>query len=48
MVVVSMLPHAEVGRDDHREGAPHFGPKLFNHTHLTDIIAGEFLKLKTF
>ena len=24
MVVVSMLPHAEIGRNDHREGAPHF------------------------
>ena len=24
MVVVSMLPHAEIGRNDHPEGAPHF------------------------
>ena len=24
MVVVSMLPHAEIGRNDHREGAPYF------------------------
>ena len=48
MVVVSMLPHAEVGRNDHREGAPHFGPKPFNHTHLTDIKTGEFLKFQNF
>ena len=24
MVVVSILPHAELGRNDHRKGAPHF------------------------
>ena len=24
MIVVSRRPHAEIGRDDHREGAPHF------------------------
>ena len=24
MAVVSMLPHAEIGRNDRREGAPHF------------------------
>ena len=24
MVVVSMLPHAEIGRNEHRENAPHF------------------------
>ena len=24
MVVVSMLPHPEIGRNDHRESAPHF------------------------
>ena len=24
MLIVSMLPHAEIGRNDHREGAPHF------------------------
>ena len=24
MVVVSMLPHAEIGRNDHQEGAPYF------------------------
>ena len=24
MVVVSMLPHAEIGRNDYREGAPRF------------------------
>ena len=48
MAVVSMLPHAEVGRNDHREGAPHFGPKAFYQTYLTDIKAGEFLKFKKF
>ena len=24
MVIVSMRPHAEIGRNDHLEGAPHF------------------------
>ena len=24
IVVVSMFPHAEIGQNDHREGAPHF------------------------
>ena len=24
MVVVSMLPHSEIGRNDHQEHAPHF------------------------
>ena len=24
MVLVSMLPQAEIGRNDHQEGAPHF------------------------
>jgi hypothetical protein len=24
MVVISILPHAEFGRNDHREDAPHF------------------------
>ena len=29
MVVVSILPHAKFGRNDHREDAPHFRIQLF-------------------
>ena len=31
VVIVSMLPHAEIGRNDHREGAPHFSSELIFH-----------------
>ena len=34
IVGVSMLPHAEIGRNDHYEGAPHFINSFWNSTDL--------------
>ena len=37
MVVISILPHAEFGQNDHREDAPHF-----NNTISSNILFGVF------
>ena len=31
VVIVSILPHAEIGPNDHRQDAPHFRKQWFGH-----------------
>ena len=38
MVVISMQPHAKIGKNDHRESAPHFSPKM-----IIDVFGALFL-----
>ena len=45
MVVVSILPHAEFGSNDHREDAPHFIPSniaLASISYLKNLEPREF------
>ena len=53
MVVVSMLPHAEIGRNDHREDAPQFTltglvgsiDSILNKTHWAGYIPASVQRL---